>query len=88
MGKGAACGPILFGPVRPIRGRIRGKGCCWARKVSVGPRRKRKIGLGMLLSVARITGGARVAATVGLATTMRVTVATTMVGRAAVVKMS
>ena len=80
-------GPRMSGPVMPIRGRVRGKGL-WARRVSVGRRSKREVGPRMkVLSVARITGGARVVATAGLATTTRVTVATTMVGRAAVVKM-
>ena len=60
----------------------------WAKRGSVGPRMKRKNGPGMWLPVARRIGGARVAATVGPATTTRVTVATTVVGRVVVVKMS
>ena len=87
-GKGSSrLGRILYGPVRPRRGRIRGKGGL-ARRGYVGPRMKKKNGPGMWLPVARRTGEARVVATVGPTTTTRVTEATTVVGRAAVVKMS
>ena len=81
-------GPMLSGPVMPRRGIRRGKGG-WARRLVVGPRSRWWIGPGMrLLPVGRITSGARVAATIVPATTTRVTVATIVVGRAAVVKMS
>ena len=79
---------MMSGPRIPSRIRRRAKRG-WAMIVAIGPRIIKSIGPRiLLLPWARGTGGAMVAATVVLAATTRVAVATMVVGRAAIVKMS